>query len=852
MAIFAGSRLGPYEVVAPLGAGGMGEVYRARDPRLGRDVAIKVITSDSEPSAERLRRFMDEARAVGALNHPNILAVFDVGSDGGLPYVVFELLEGETLRTRLLEGPLPHRNAVEYAVQVCQGLAASHEKGILHRDLKPENLFLTGDGRVKILDFGLAKLVGGLDESDGTVDKTTRTATHPGLQIGTLIYMSPEQVRGRPADRRSDIFALGVVLHEMLSGSPPFRRGSDADTIAAILNEDPPELSPGGRMLSPSLVGIVRRCLEKEPADRFQGARDLAFALTQVLSGAEQVWALARSGPVIERARLAERRLALRWPAMAAAAFITLAALYRIPAIRRVFVPRPITVLVSEPRAASSPQDEQSRFAAFALKEALLRALTGLEGVEPIGPDELPEGTLSIRDAARAAAADEVIVSTIACQGPSCQISLRRSRGDDAHVIRDSGSFEVSSDPENSLVLAKVVAIHVHDVFPAQPPRSVSERLDVQKADYLRYLTLQRRTEAGEVLGRPEVDALEQIAQSSPGLAEAYILGAGTARGLGDRSRAQRILQKAEGRHHDDPRLVYERFLLELDTGKIADAEAALAELERLVPGDIWVWRARARLKNRQGNLQEAADARREMVRARPSWRTLWYVADAEIEQADAQGARRHLDQLLQLSPGNRRGLEKSAELEWLLGDPNKAARIYEGLLEEKVTWEDLSNLGWSLVLAGNYTAAATSIRRSLELKPDDLPTRFNLATAHEGLGNTEEARRVYRDVLERIGDREGQGALTVWDRLIKAQSLARLGDSVSAVDLTIHALAEGDRDPQVLFQAALIYALCGDKNNAIVWAREARRRLSPRWFTVPGFESVRGAPAFRELLGPA
>jgi tetratricopeptide (TPR) repeat protein len=357
--------------------------------------------------------------------------------------------------------------------------------------------------------------------------------------------------------------------------------------------------------------------------------------------------------------------------------------------------------------------------------------------------------------------------------------------------------------------------------------------------------------ERGEVLGRSEVEPLQRIARSSPGLAEASILAAATARGLSDRPLALGVLREAEARHRDDPRLVTERFLLELDTGKIADAEAALDELERLEPGGFRVWRARARLFGRQGRVREAAQARQEMVRARPSWMTLWYVADAEIALGDAPGARRHLEQLLELSPGNPRGLAKMAELEWLLGDPRRAARIYEGLLQQKVTWENLSNHGWSLLLAGEYSAAAASLRRSLDVHPDDVPTRFNLATAHEGVGDAVGARPIYRDVLDRIARRERAGPLTVWDRLIKAQALARLGEPVTAVDLTLQALSEGDRDAQVLFQAALIYALCGDKNNAIVWGRAARQRLSPRWFTLPGFESLRGAPAYQELVAP-
>ena len=257
----------------------MGEVYRAHDPRLGRDVALKVILTEGEPSAERLKRFEDEARAVARLTHPNVLAVFDVGACDGRPYVVFELLEGETLYQRLRTGPQPLRSAVETAIQVCRGLQAAHARGILHRDLKPENLFLTSDGFVKILDFGLAKLTRG----DGAEAGPGRTQTVAGVVMGTPAYLSPEQARGGEADPRSDLFALGAILYEALSGRRAFSGATAAETISAILHEDPPPVRTASGPLPGPVERVVRRCLAKEPQERFHSAHDLAFALEAVL-----------------------------------------------------------------------------------------------------------------------------------------------------------------------------------------------------------------------------------------------------------------------------------------------------------------------------------------------------------------------------------------------------------------------------------------------------------------------------------------------------------------------------------------------------------------------------------------
>ena len=280
MSLSNGTRLGPYQIVAAIGAGGMGEVYRARDTRLGREVAIKVLPESFEKGSDRLCRFEREARAVASLNHPNIVAVYDIGTQDAIPYIVMELLEGRLLRDQLLEGALPVRKAMQYVQQIANGLAAAHDKGVVHRDLKPENVFCTRDGRVKILDFGLAKQ--SVSRADPvTTGGPTVTSFHsePGMVMGTVGYMSPEQVRGAATDSRSDVFALGTIFYEMLSGQRAFRRDTSAETMTAILKDEPPELAGKNPAISPALERIVRRCMEKEPEQRFQSVADLGFAL---------------------------------------------------------------------------------------------------------------------------------------------------------------------------------------------------------------------------------------------------------------------------------------------------------------------------------------------------------------------------------------------------------------------------------------------------------------------------------------------------------------------------------------------------------------------------------------------
>jgi len=307
-----GHRLGDYEILEPLGAGGMGEVYRARDHRLDRDVAIKVLPESVAEDKAALARFEREAKAVAALSHPNILAIHELGSAEGTRYAVTELLEGQTLRQLLAERALTPRKAADLARQTARGLAAAHDRGVVHRDLKPENLFVTREGRIKILDFGLAgrqanELLKDESSKSPPTEATRTSLTAPGTVLGTVGYMSPEQVRGEPVDHRSDIFSFGAVLWEMLSGRRAFARDTKAETMTAILKEEPPEISASGVHVPHALDAILRRCLEKRPDERFQSAHDLAFSLqsaselTELSEPAATIGATRakRSGPLL-------------------------------------------------------------------------------------------------------------------------------------------------------------------------------------------------------------------------------------------------------------------------------------------------------------------------------------------------------------------------------------------------------------------------------------------------------------------------------------------------------------------------------------------------------------------------
>src|SRR5688572_13363420 len=366
----AGSRLGQYEIVAPLGAGGMGEVYRAHDAKLDRDVAIKILPPALAGDRSALARFEREAKAVAALSHPHILAIHDFGRDSDTVYAVMELLEGQTLRERLEEGALPVRKAIDIALQIAQGLGAAHEKGIIHRDLKPDNVFVTTDGRVKILDFGLAKAIEASPNAGETVAAAPESST-PGIVVGTMGYMSPEQVTGGAVDHRTDIFAFGALVYEMLTGRRAFGRASGAETIAAVLREDVPEV-PAAAGVPAALERILRRCLEKKPAERFHSAHDVGIALEALLDRASTPSAAVAAAP--ERTRLPVRNI-LRAAAIVILAAVAFGALMAVvwsgprndPAARRVrkfHVAAQRLVVSRETRPAISPDGEKIAFVA--------------------------------------------------------------------------------------------------------------------------------------------------------------------------------------------------------------------------------------------------------------------------------------------------------------------------------------------------------------------------------------------------------------------------------------------------------------------------------------------------------
>jgi Tol biopolymer transport system component len=454
MPLTAGTRLGRYEILSQLGAGGMGEVYRAKDTQLDRQVAIKVLPKQTASDPDALARFDREAKAVAALSHPNVLGVFDFSTQDHVAYAVMELLEGESLRARIAAGPLPARRAVEIALQICQGLGAAHEKGIVHRDLKPENIFITKDNRIKILDFGLAKHVHVKSETEReTVEYGA--GTEKGTILGTVGYMSPEQVRGEDVDARSDIFSFGAVLYEMLSGRRAFKADSAIETMSAILKQDPPELVETNQNVNPALERIVRHCLEKQPDARFQSARDLAFQL-ETLSGVSTTSAsgLGHAGPLPR----ATRRVP--WPLLAIPLGLGLAIGAGVALRWRAHAPLPLyqqltfqSGTISQARFA--PDDETIVYSAAWSSHPVEVLTTRRESPESRGLQLAQSGLFSVSREGELAIAEGCEFFMGACHGTLARVPLSGGapremlkdihaadwapKGDDLAIVREMG-----------------------------------------------------------------------------------------------------------------------------------------------------------------------------------------------------------------------------------------------------------------------------------------------------------------------------------------------------------------------------------------------------------------------------
>jgi len=726
MVLTGGRRLGPYEVLSPLGAGGMGEVYRARDTRLGREVAVKVLPAEVHSDEDRLKRFDREARSASALNHPNILTVHDVGVHEGVPYVVTELLEGRTLREEIAGGALSPRKAGDLAIQVAQGLASAHESGIVHRDLKPENIFVTKDGRAKILDFGLARAMPARGAAEETDAPTATGITEAGVVLGTAGYMSPEQVCGQPADERSDLFSFGAVLYEMLTGRRAFRGRSAPETMSAVLREEPPpvlEVNPG---VPPAFERVVRRCLEKKPELRFQSARDLAFALSEATTG---------SGvPSVPAARLRPGFRKTFWIAVTIAAAAIAAAFLlvsgRPPRTAAAKAGGPIQSLAVLPLENLSKDPSQEYFS-DGMTEELIANLARLGGVRVISRTSVmgyKGARKAMPEIARELGVDALIEGSVMRSGDQVRITAQLIHGPtDRHLWAESYQRQLRDVLAMQTEVAGAIAKEIEAKLTPPGESTLPKSRPVDPEAHELYLKGRfEQAKLSEASLHAAIEDFQKAIGRDPGFAPAYA-------GLAD---SYAFLRSTYAAPKDVmPQSVEAaRKALELDEN-LAEAHVSMGLAKFFYEFD-WAGAEKhlRRAIELNPNLAEAHDAYANFL----AGMNRTGEAVAEIEKA------RRLDPL---------SLLVLADSAWVFYCAGRYDRVIEecgkAIALDPNFWVAHTFLGLGYEKTGRFAEAVEELQKARKL--DDNPTIYEmLGGVYAAWGKKDEAKRVVRELTER------------------------------------------------------------------------------------------------------
>ena len=903
MTLSAGTKLGPYEILAPLGAGGMGEVYRARDRKLDRDVAVKVLPSQLTTNPDALARFEREAKAVAALAHPNILAIYDFGTEGGVSYAVTELLEGETLRGKIDGAAVSQKQAVDWALQIARGLSAAHSKGVVHRDLKPDNVFVTNDGHVKILDFGLAKRVDAAPaEQTSAPTGTGGGHTEPGTVMGTMGYMSPEQVRGLLVDARSDIFSFGAILYELLSGKKAFKRDTASDTIAAILKEEPQELTLSGRNVSPALDHIVRHCLEKDRENRFQTAKDVAFALSEA-SGSSM--AAVPSGSYIA-APPPQRR----GPGKAILFLAAFVALFVIAALLWWRRPKPepqaspaaaaAAVTPASPAAASKPGVRrvavlpfenlgapEDDYFADGIADAIRGKLTSLPGLEVIARGSstpYKKTTKSPQEIAKELSANYLLTATVRWQkqkGGANRVQVSpelveiRPDGPPASKWQQpfdasiTDVFQVQSD------IATKVAQALGGALGAQEQTQLAEKPTQNLAAYDAFLKGEEIWNSGSndpPSLRKMLAFYEQAVALDPGFVQAWarvsvansLLYANSTPTptLAERSRqaGEKAVALAPNRPEGYQALgAYERMVTKDFNRGLEQNEKGL----RLAPGDPTLLRGSAITEQGLGRWDAALEHFQQVVRLDPrNANNLGVLGDVLLRLRRYREARDAYDRCLALSPTILNVIETKAMTYLGEGDLAGARAVLEAAPKEVEPTALVAYVAnyYDLVWVLDEGEREILLRLTPSVFDDDRGAwAICLVQAYASKGDAanvrtyaEEARKAIEEQLRATPNDPGR-------RVVLGLALAYLGRKEEAIREGERGVALGPvskdalNGPYFQHQLARIYMLTGEPEKALDQLEPLLKipyYLSPAWLRIdPNFDPLRKNSRFEKLV---
>jgi tetratricopeptide (TPR) repeat protein len=826
----------------------MGEVFLAYDERLDRKVAIKRVRG-GDLSAKRRQRLQREAQMAARLSHPAIVQVHDFVTEGEIDHIVMEYVDGPSLRKLLRTGPLSPGVVLPLACEIASGLAEAHRMDVIHRDLKAENVLITPSGHAKIADFGLARRLDGEDR-----------LTASNAVLGTYRTMSPEQARGEPADHRSDLFSFGVLLYEMLSGESPFHAENGLATLQRILSYDPPPLSEAVPALPPGLSDLVERLMQKEPNHRPASARDALKGLEEMARGVtpeEPSWIAASTviSGISEAREIRTGRPSFRHfrksGAFVAVALAALGAMYLAnhrPASALLYV------AVLRPEIVAPEIDAgQIEILASGVRTAALRGLVSLQGISPKGIQEVDDIDGPPTAVARAVAADEILTSRLDCRRELCQATLSRLRGADGSVVQVE-SFELPID--DVAVMSNILAGQIRRTFSGHKVREGSPEIGASSADVRTFLELRRRFDARS---EPSTDSilaqLAAVRKSSPRFLDAYLLEAEISYfryhlnlERKDREHAVELIRQAREIDRGDPQPLFILIDLALADNDVPKAEAALAELETLVPGDARVLDRKARILSAQGKTEAAIALLERSVRLRPDWKRLYSLAQMEYRHGKVPEARRDLGNLLEIAPGNVYGLSLLGEIELMSGDLSEAVRRYSELVHRSSTPNRLSNLGLAYLLLHDYQRAAEIFQQVTDRAPRHPIFQLNRADACLLSGGTKEARSHYQRVIDLAESEPGGDRPEFLSG--KAQALAHLGRGREAVTAIREAERLAPDDAGVAYAAAVVYATLGEQDSALVSIEKARKMgYQPRWFTFAWFDVLEHRPEFQALV---
>ncbi|HUP49605.1 MAG TPA: protein kinase [Thermoanaerobaculia bacterium] len=852
MSLGAGVRVGPYEILAPLGAGGMGEVYRARDERLGRDIALKILSTDLSAGAEHLRRFDQEARAASALNHPNIITIYDIGRVDTMAYIAMELIEGRDVRSMLAGEPVPLKQALRIAVKVADGLAAAHERGIVHRDLKPENVMVSRDGYVKILDFGLAKLVRPFTDKDTTLPHTT-----PGAVFGTVGYMSPEQAAARDVDFRSDQFALGVILYEMVTGRLPFSERTAAETLAAIIRTDPPPVTHYNEEVSPDLVRIIDRCLAKDPADRYSSTRDLVRDLREIRDRVSNT-----SQP---RHRSSGRTVVLpRSTAWVSAAIVVLlaigAGMMIVGRKGRVVPPETVVSTVAILPFTDQTGTAGGRVFADGLAEIITSRLGGsdLRIIGMFGGSAIPPGMDPYR-AARDRGARAAITGEVDRQGDKMRITY--SVIDTGSGRRMGGSTVEGTGDLAQLAPTILESIHSSLGLPHDTRQAARGAIDLRPEDQQHYIEavglLQRALDeksvdrAVEILQRLLLNARESALVNAQ-LARALLYKSQLSRHPELIEQATIYAERAAELDGSDPEVRVRLGHLRLEGGRYDEAER---EFRRALALSVDDPDATLGLAVAHEKLGRAAEAEKMYVKAlslRPDhggtynrYAVFLFYA-GRYEEAAANFRR-----FTELTP-TARGFSNLGEAYRSLGRYDDAQRAHLESIALEQTTDGYTGLGHVYYYTGRHTEARQAYQTAVALSPTNYEAWIGLGHAFRSSGS---ARDRWIDAYEK-GLSAARGAIAINSRDSIAQAmaaiaLAKLGRPDEAAAASTAALRIDPTDKIARYAAAVVAVARGAPNSALTWLDSAVRAGYPvsDLLRDPDFESIRSDPAFRRAL---